>query len=121
MCAHSPQCPAADSAARTLAVVIADHQQGWTLLCNGVVHFDDGVDLLPGGAIAANGVISGDAAFGNCCSSSGAVRARVAFSSLTTLRRFSGYANGSRSTSSRIQSQNRASERLIGRALGRVR
>jgi hypothetical protein len=120
MCAHSPQCPAADSAARTLAVVIADHhEQGWTLLCNGVVHFDDGVDLLPGGAIAANGVISGDAAFGNCCSSSGA--ARVAFSSVTTLRRFSGYANGSRSTSSRIQSQNRASERLIGRALGRVR
>jgi Family of unknown function (DUF5999) len=77
MCAHSPQCPAADSAARTLAVVIADHhEQGWTLLCNGVVHFDDGVDLLPGGAIAGNGVISGDAAFGNCCSSSGAVRAR---------------------------------------------
>jgi len=72
MCAHSPQCPAADSAARTLAVVIADHhEQGWTLLCNGVVHFDDGVDLLPGGAIAGNGVISGDAAFDNCCSSSG--------------------------------------------------
>ena len=124
MCAHSPQCPAADSAARTLAVVIADHhEQGWTLLCNGVVHFDDGVDLLPGGAIAGNGVISGDAAFDNCCSSSGPVRARVAFSSVTTLRRSSGYgyANGSRSTSSRIQSQNRASERLIGRALGRVR
>lgn len=32
-----------------------------------------------------------------------------------------GYANGSSSTSSRIQSQNRASDRLIGRALGRVR
>lgn len=77
MCTHSLQCPAADSAARTLAVVIADHhEQGWTLLCNGVVHFDDGIDLLPGGAIAANGVISGDAAFGNCCSSSGAARAR---------------------------------------------
>ena len=76
MCAHSPQCPAADSAARTLAVVIADHhEQGWTLLCNGVVHFDDGADLLPGGAIAGHGAISGDAAFGNC-SSSGAVRAR---------------------------------------------
>jgi hypothetical protein len=37
------------------AVVIADHhEQGWTLLCNGVVHFDDGVDLLPGGAIAGS-------------------------------------------------------------------
>jgi Family of unknown function (DUF5999) len=121
MCAHSPQCPAADSAARTLAVAIADHhEQGWTLLCNGVVHFDDGADLLPGGAIAGHGAISGDAAFGNC-SSSGAVRARAAFPSVTTLRPSGGYANGSRSTSSRIQSQNRASERLIGRALGRVR
>ena len=121
MCAHSPQCPAADSAARTLAVVIADHhEQGWTLLCNGVVHFDDGADLLPGGTIAGHGAISGDPAVGNC-SSSGAGRARVAFSSVTTLRRSSGYANGSRSTSSRIQSQNRASERPMGRALGRVR
>jgi hypothetical protein len=53
MCSHSPQCPAADSVARTFAVVIADHhEQGWTLLCNGIVHFDDGADLLPSGAVA---------------------------------------------------------------------
>ena len=121
MCSHSPQCPAADSAARTLAVVTASHHdQGWTLLCNGVVHFDDGVDLLPSGAIADNGRPSSNAAF-DSCSNSGAAGAYGSFSSVTTLRRLGSYANGSRSTSSRIQSQNRASERLMGRPLGRVR
>ena len=121
MCSHSPQCPAADSAARTLAVVIASHhEQGWTLLCNGVVHFDDEVDLLPGGTIAGNGGPSGNAAFGSR-SNSGAEGARGTISSVTTLRRPGSYANGSSSTSSRIQSQNRASERLMVRALGRVR
>jgi hypothetical protein len=59
MCSHTPQCPAADSVARTLAVVIADHhEQGWTLLCNGVIHFDDGADLLPSGAVAGNRILS---------------------------------------------------------------
>ena len=62
MCSHSPRCPAADSVARTLAVVIADHhEQGWTLLCNGVVHFDDGADLLPSGAVASNRIHSASA------------------------------------------------------------
>jgi hypothetical protein len=52
---HSPQCPPADSAGRDLAVVIADHhERGRTLLCNGVVHFDDGVDLPPIRAVAGN-------------------------------------------------------------------
>jgi hypothetical protein len=55
MCTHSPPCPDANSVGRTLAVVVADHhEQGWTLLCNGVVHFDDGADLLPSGAVAGN-------------------------------------------------------------------
>lgn len=121
MCSHSPQCPAAHSAARTLAVVIASHhEQGWTLLCNGVVHFDDGVDLLPGGTIVGNGGPIGNAAFGNC-SNSGAAGGRGSFSSVTTLRRPGRYANGSSSISSRIQSQKTASERLMARALGRVR
>ena len=121
MCSHSPQCPAADSAARTLAVVIASqHEQGWTLLCNGVVHFDDGVDLLPGGTIAGNGGSSGNTVFDDCASSGGA-GTFGSFSSVTTLRRLGSYANGSSSISSRIQSQKRASERLMGRALGRVR
>ena len=53
MCTHWPQCPDAESASRTLAVVVAEHHdQGWALLCNGVIHFDDGIDLLPNGAIA---------------------------------------------------------------------
>jgi uncharacterized protein DUF5999 len=121
MCSHSSQCPAADSAARTLAVVIASHhEQGWTLLCNGVVHFDDGVDLLPDGTIGGDGAPSNNAAFGNC-SNREAAGAGGPFSSMTTLRRRGSYANGSSSTSSRIQSQNRASARLMGRALGRVR
>lgn len=50
-CAHSPACPDAYSASRDLAVVVASHhEQGWTLLCNGVIHFDDDCDLLPSGA-----------------------------------------------------------------------
>ena len=53
MCTHSPRCPDADSVCRTLAVVVASHhEQGWTLLCNGVIHFDGDVDLLPDGATA---------------------------------------------------------------------
>ena len=51
MCTHSPQCPGADSVSRTLAAVVAEHhEQGWALLCNGVIHFDDNLDLLPNGA-----------------------------------------------------------------------
>jgi hypothetical protein len=53
MCAHEPQCPSAGDAARTAAHVIAGHpEQGWSLLCNGVVLFDDGGLLLPGGPAA---------------------------------------------------------------------
>jgi len=119
MCSHSPRCPAADSAARTLAVVIASHhEQGWTLLCNGVVHFDDGVDLLPGGYIAAGP--GATPPFDNC-SNSGARGPRGSVSSVLTSRRPGSYANGSSSTSSRIHFQNKASERLMARAVGRVR
>lgn len=51
VCAHHPVCPDAYSASRDLAVVVASHhEQGWTLLCNGVIHFDDDCDLLPDGA-----------------------------------------------------------------------
>ena len=55
-CLHVPACPSAYAPDRDTAVVVADHlEQGWQLLCNGVVHFDDGVDLLPRGAHAAGG------------------------------------------------------------------
>ena len=48
MCQHQPKCPSADSPARQLAHTVAAHpEQGWTLLCNGVVVFDDLGELLP--------------------------------------------------------------------------
>ncbi len=55
MCRHNPTCPTADAPDRDAACVVASHpEQGWSLLCNGVVCFDDLGDLLPdGSAIAA--------------------------------------------------------------------
>lgn len=51
MCQHQPQCPPDDSPARQLARSVASHpEQGWSLLCNGVVVFDDLGELLPHGA-----------------------------------------------------------------------
>ena len=48
MCQHQPKCPSADSPARQLAHTVAAHpEQGWSLLCNGVVVFDDLGELLP--------------------------------------------------------------------------
>ena len=42
MCQHSPLCPPADAADRDAAKVVSSHpEQGWSLLCNGVVSFDD--------------------------------------------------------------------------------
>jgi hypothetical protein len=54
MCQHQPQCPSADSPAREAAHVVARHpEQGWTLLCNGVLLFEDTGGLLPDGRIIA--------------------------------------------------------------------
>src|SRR5213596_937501 len=42
MCRHLPPCPTADAPDRDAACVVASHpEQGWSLLCNGVVCFDD--------------------------------------------------------------------------------
>jgi hypothetical protein len=50
MCNHNPQCPSASAGDCCRAHVTADHsEQGWCLLCNGVVLFDDGMALLPDG------------------------------------------------------------------------
>jgi len=50
MCDHIPNCPPATSPAHSAAHVIATHpEQGWSLLCNGVVLFDDLGELLPDG------------------------------------------------------------------------
>lgn len=49
-CAHYPRCPEAGSDRAVQAVSVASHpEQGWHLLCNGVVRFDDGGAILPDG------------------------------------------------------------------------
>ncbi len=49
-CPHFPRCPAATAPGRDTARTVAAHpEQGWSLLCNGVVVFDDTGALLPGG------------------------------------------------------------------------
>ncbi len=49
-CRHQPRCPDALAADRLAARTVASHpEQGWSLLCNGVVSFDDGGALLPSG------------------------------------------------------------------------
>ena len=50
MCPHNPPCPDATAPDREAAHTIASHpEQGWSLLCNGVVLFDDTGELLPSG------------------------------------------------------------------------
>jgi hypothetical protein len=49
-CQHQPSCPSPEHPARAAAVLVRAHpEQGWSLLCNGVVVFDDGGCLLPDG------------------------------------------------------------------------
>ena len=51
-CPHFPQCPSADAIDRDAAHVVAAHpEQGWSLLCNGVVIFEDLGEILPNGQI----------------------------------------------------------------------
>ena len=50
MCLHQPACPSSDAADRDAAAVVASHpEQGWSLLCNGVVLFEDCGEILPDG------------------------------------------------------------------------
>jgi len=50
MCPHDPQCASAAAPDRGAARIVAAHpEQGWNLLCNHVVLFDDGGLLLPTG------------------------------------------------------------------------
>lgn len=54
MCQHQPACPTAHSADREAARLMAHHpEQGWSLLCNGVLLFEDTGELLPDGQIIA--------------------------------------------------------------------
>lgn len=54
MCPHRPRCPEAGAADREAARVTSSHpEQGWSLLCNGVIVFDDTGELLPDGSTIA--------------------------------------------------------------------
>jgi hypothetical protein len=54
-CQHSSPCPPPTATDRDAAHVLVSHpEQGWSLLCNGVVLFEDTGELLPDGrSIAA--------------------------------------------------------------------
>ncbi|MEY9930559.1 hypothetical protein ABH926_005206 [Catenulispora sp. GP43] len=53
-CGHTPPCPTAEDPDREAALLVASHpEQGWGLLCNGVVLFDDTGELLPDGRVVA--------------------------------------------------------------------
>jgi hypothetical protein len=59
MCLHRPQCPTAGSPDRDAAHTLAAHpEQGWSLLCNGVIVFDDLGEILPDGRAVAPPFIS---------------------------------------------------------------
>lgn len=54
LCQHTPRCPTADSPDREAAYVVAAYpEQGWSLLCNAVLLFEDTGELLPNGRIIA--------------------------------------------------------------------
>ena len=50
MCPHTPPCPDPSGPDREAARTIIGHpEQGWSLLCNGIVVFEDTGELLPDG------------------------------------------------------------------------
>ncbi|MFG2440853.1 DUF5999 family protein [Streptomyces sp. NPDC048508] len=52
MCRHLPACPVASSSDAEVARIVASHpEQGWNLLCNGLLVFDDTGQLLPDGRV----------------------------------------------------------------------
>ncbi|MFI0510159.1 hypothetical protein RKD19_002146 [Streptomyces canus] len=51
MCSHRSSCASSDSAGPH---IVAGHpEQGWNLLCNGAIVFDDTGELLPDGRVVA--------------------------------------------------------------------
>jgi len=54
MCQHQPRGPQWLAPDHLAARIVAGHpEQGWSMLCNGVIVFDDGGGLLPGGRAVA--------------------------------------------------------------------
>ncbi len=51
-CPHDPPCPTPNDTDREAARIVAAHpEQGWSLLCNGIVLFEDTGELLPDGRV----------------------------------------------------------------------
>ena len=54
MCLHSPTCPPSNATDHDAARLMFSHpEQGWSLLCNGVIVFDDTGEILPDGHAVA--------------------------------------------------------------------
>ena len=54
LCQHQPPCPSAEDTDREAARVVASMpEQGWSLLCNGVIVFEDTGELLPDCSVIA--------------------------------------------------------------------
>ncbi|MFC4469800.1 DUF5999 family protein [Streptomyces xiangluensis] len=54
MCTHRSSCPQSDRSGRDTAHIVAAHpEQGWYLLCDGAIVFDDTGALLPDGRVVA--------------------------------------------------------------------
>lgn len=55
-CHHRPLCPSASAPGALAAAVVAAHpEQGWSLLCNGVLLFEDTGAVTPAGVIIQPG------------------------------------------------------------------
>ena len=54
MCQHLTTCPNAEAMDREAARIVATfREQGWSLLCNGVIVFEDTGEILPDGTFIA--------------------------------------------------------------------
>ncbi|MFF5781865.1 DUF5999 family protein [Streptomyces virginiae] len=54
MCTHRPSCPSSTAPDWDAARSVASHpEQGWSLLCNGTLIFEDTGALTPDGAIVS--------------------------------------------------------------------
>jgi hypothetical protein len=52
MCQHLTTCPSAEAVDREAARIVATfREQGWSLLCNGVIIFEDTGEILPDGSM----------------------------------------------------------------------
>jgi hypothetical protein len=51
MCSHQISCPSFDGS--DVHVVAAHPEQGWSLLCDGAIVFDDSGELTPEGKVVA--------------------------------------------------------------------